>query len=748
MATQPSDNVDNFLDSIGQVESGGGENFNHKPITSGMHKGHRAIGTYGLMPNTVDEVIQRSKGSTNYDPNMDKVLEMDPVEKKQFLETNPDVEKKIARTLASYVLKRQGGDEEKAAYAWNQGHNLSPDKIASMGYRDSDYVKKFNDANDTDGYVDEDKSSRSPQSSGPKFEDTKELPQANVPKFEDTKELPASDSKYSELESAGRGAMQGASLGFADEATGAVKAGIGALQGEKPSLKELYQQYRDIERKKNEDAQAQNPKSYMAGNIGGGVATTLIPGLNIAKGATLANAAIKAGAIGAATGLGSSDADLTKGDVGGAAIDTAVGGALGAGAGAIGQKIGQALTPEATQARASMQAIKALGGKAIPDNAPIGQAVLNQGALPFMSGAAGTEKAITGGINDIEQNSVQPLLKSVSENSGLSKAVGGRKPIEDIVSSVADEAKASIPKSSVKESLSNSIDKLSDYWTNELKQAKGDPSKLNELRKLIDKEARAAGAFTENPILKPKADFLNNLRDAVNDELRGISSDVSSGAGADLASNMQQQSNLIKAQGMAGKLVDKDALNPPGDIGAMIKSPVSIGKAAITGAGVLNPVGTAGVLAGKIGLEKATGNPVGRLANIASARGQNYLANTAMGQGILNTGQGITSATAKALPTSGVQTGIQSIYTTSHPQLKQIADKFIQDPKTQVLGKSLGDAIDNKDEDAKNKIIFALEQRPDTRAQMREMLDNQRDEDESDRSMGFSPNSLKGASDE
>ena len=764
MVTQPSYNIDDFLDSIGQVESGGGENFNHKLITSGMHKGHRAIGTYGLMPNTVDEVIQRSKASPNYDPDLDRVLDMDPVEKKQYIENNPNVEKKIARTLASYVLNRQGGDQEKAAYAWNQGHNLTPDKIASTDYKNSDYVKKFNEANDADGYVDEDKFSSDPLPSTPKFEDTKELPEAsNGPKFEDTKELPVAGNKYSELESAGRGALQGASLGFADEATGAVKAGIGALQGEKPSLKELYKQYRDIERKKNDEAQAQNPKSYMAGNIGGGVATAFIPGLNIAKGATLGSAALKAGAIGAAAGLGSSDAPDIQGDV----VNTVVGGALGAGMGALGQKVGQALAPEAVQARASLQSLKALGGKAIPDYTPeaaqainklggnvvsgqsaVGLSVLKQGKLPFTGGAAGTQKAITSGIEDIEDNSVQPILKSVSENSGLPEVVSKRKPIQDIVSDLTRDAKANIPDSSSKESVASSIDQVADYWKPRLENAKGNPSELNQIRKLIDKEARDAGSFRESPTLKPKADFLNDLRDTVNTELRGISSGVSTDAGEDLAVNMQQQSNLIRAQKMADKLVKKDTLNPPGDIGDMLKTPVSVGKAVLTGSAALNPIGTAAALAGKIGLEKATQNPISRLASIASARGQYGLSSTTVGQGVLKVGQGITSATAKAIPTSGVQTGIQSIYNTSHPQLKQIADKFTQDPKTQVLGKSLNDAITNNDTSAKNNIIFALEQRPDTRAQMREMLESQKNEEESDRSMGFSPMGLNGEGNE
>lgn len=139
-------------------------------------------------------------------------------------------------------------------------------------------------------------------------------------------------SQPSELESAGRGLAQGASLGFADELTGgaeALKDELSNQAGDK-SFGDLYRQHRDESRAAYDAAQKANPKSFLAGELGGGLATALVPGLNVAKGATLGARAAGAAALGGTYALGNSKADVTQGDIGGALEDTAKGAALGA----------------------------------------------------------------------------------------------------------------------------------------------------------------------------------------------------------------------------------------------------------------------------------------------------------------------------------------------------------------------------------------------------------------------------------
>jgi len=72
------------------------------------------------------------------------ITSLPPDQMKQVVEQNPDYEQAMAEFLANHVLTRQQGDEEKAAYSWFQGHNLTPEKIEQRPYRKHDYVQKYN----------------------------------------------------------------------------------------------------------------------------------------------------------------------------------------------------------------------------------------------------------------------------------------------------------------------------------------------------------------------------------------------------------------------------------------------------------------------------------------------------------------------------------------------------------------------------------------------------------------------------
>lgn len=124
------------------------------------------------------------------------------------------------------------------------------------------------------------------------------------------------------LAAVGRGVAQGASLGFADEIGGAIGS---LLSGQS------YQQVRDEIRTGDKEAEAAHPLLYGAGQFGGGVASSFVPGLNVAKGATAAQAALSLGAQGAAAGIGASEATNT----GQLLTDAAVGGGVGAVAGGL-----------------------------------------------------------------------------------------------------------------------------------------------------------------------------------------------------------------------------------------------------------------------------------------------------------------------------------------------------------------------------------------------------------------------------
>ena len=143
----------------------------------------------------------------------------------------------------------------------------------------------------------------------------------------------ASGPQPSQLESLGRGALQGVSLGFSDELYGAGAGAYDKLFGE-GDFSGTYAKERDAVREANSRAREANPGTYFAGEIGGGVALPLGALRNGYKTAQLANAGLKARSAaaaktgfkyGAAYGLGTAE-----GDVGDQALQTA-GGAIGGG---------------------------------------------------------------------------------------------------------------------------------------------------------------------------------------------------------------------------------------------------------------------------------------------------------------------------------------------------------------------------------------------------------------------------------
>lgn len=151
-----------------------------------------------------------------------------------------------------------------------------------------------------------------------------------------------SPPKPSPAEAFGRGAVQGATLGFGDE-LGAAAQGFLQYQSQflPQGFKErlgienaaaggspldVYRQARTENRQLDQRAQQAEPEYYLGGSIAGGLPVAAVtPGY--------AGAAL----TGAAAGLGSSEADLTRGEVGEAALDTA----LGAGAGLAGEAVGR-----------------------------------------------------------------------------------------------------------------------------------------------------------------------------------------------------------------------------------------------------------------------------------------------------------------------------------------------------------------------------------------------------------------------
>lgn len=158
--------------------------------------------------------------------------------------------------------------------------------------------------------------------------------------------------QVSRVESLGRGAIQGASLGFSDELLGGLAAAGGTFFGDF-NYGDNYRRVRDQNRAGNEAARAANPGTYLTGEIGGSVAVPFGAARAAASAPRMVQSAARATGIvpeiaGAATfgqrvgqgarmgagygglyGLGNSEADLTQGEIGKAAMDAGKGAAIG-----------------------------------------------------------------------------------------------------------------------------------------------------------------------------------------------------------------------------------------------------------------------------------------------------------------------------------------------------------------------------------------------------------------------------------
>lgn len=233
----------------------------------------------------------------------------------------------------------------------------------------------------------------------PKWDDT----EGAAPTWDDTSAL----DHASRLESVVRGGIQGASAGFSDEIYG---AGGSIIEGAKKlSVSDVVKDYitsRDGERERNRVARESNPNTYDASGIAGAVATSLIPVVGgakaaaaMVKGASYLPKAITASRLalpvaqGAATGFGMSEADLTKGEVGGAAIDTAIGGGVGLAFGAAGNKISDKFAMRAAR-KAAQRDATAAGTAAVGE---ITHDIATEGAAraTYNTIGGGTEKTAT-----------------------------------------------------------------------------------------------------------------------------------------------------------------------------------------------------------------------------------------------------------------------------------------------------------------------------------------------------------------
>jgi hypothetical protein len=162
---------------------------------------------------------------------------------------------------------------------------------------------------------------------------------------------PYEPPKTGRLESGARGALQGASMGWADEGAAAIDAALPSFLRNETSARavapglsdvvagntadtwrERFGRAREFYRNRNATAEASNPGTYLAGQVGGAAAPALIGGAPL----TGAKGLLVAAGQGAAQGAGYSEDEGL-----GLARDTALGGGLGVAGHGVGTLVGK-----------------------------------------------------------------------------------------------------------------------------------------------------------------------------------------------------------------------------------------------------------------------------------------------------------------------------------------------------------------------------------------------------------------------
>jgi hypothetical protein len=403
-------------------------------------------------------------------------------------------------------------------------------------------------------------------------------------------------------ESFARGIGQGGTFGFGDEFSGLAGAAT-ELAGRLPWNKEYaeygdegpidamakrYRLERDAMRSEDENAHKSNAKTYFTGQLAGGLA---VPVGGAAKaGASLATrmalGAKLAGGLGALSGLGNSEADLTKGEVPRALLDTGVGGVVGAGIGAavpaVAQGISNKLGPYLRK-YAETQAFKSLtGGGGIANKAQregldaIGD-ILGDAAAPIEGEVMKTPNQLgrfaldRGAVKLSPEEMVRTLRLQLAGEKGLqadalkAASAGGS---FDLAKAAAQQRAASTGLNEVEQLAAGPREAAVAALE---RQAAKSPQMSFEAANAL--KTSLNGGFKPGLENKPAQASLN---EAIALYRKAILDQAEQAAGPDVANALRSannnQANLILANKLAGDRVTRDAANQSLGIKDMLTS--------------------------------------------------------------------------------------------------------------------------------------------------------------------------------
>lgn len=118
-----------FQQLLSLLESSSGKQMQHSPVETGMHEGTKAMGEFGIMPITAQELSKQDSNKSELDK---LIMGADPASIEEILASNPGKYQEYVDQMSNKVLDKSGGNAEEAAMRWLAGPNSSKRRIANV----------------------------------------------------------------------------------------------------------------------------------------------------------------------------------------------------------------------------------------------------------------------------------------------------------------------------------------------------------------------------------------------------------------------------------------------------------------------------------------------------------------------------------------------------------------------------------------------------------------------------------------
>lgn len=562
------------------------------------------------------------------------------------------------------------------------------------------------------------------------------------------------------------GAVQGATLGFADEAEGGIRAGADVLTGGKnlQDFPELYRQYQKAAEKQYDDAKTRSPNAFLAGELGGGLLTgvaTAGGGLAAGAGRVGLREALKAGgkmaaakelaaravpglATGAVAGFGTSkhtlDTPEEREKLGADVIgSSAMGGALSAGVptlveglGEAGKKLGSKAASYIEDSPFLRQIGKSYGmgraGNAVSEgesaiNAAARQqtADISEIANKFHGAQEQLGKEIGTVVNDATRQGVkvkvlpeigqasQDLRQAISNN----KLIFGTKETSQVIDQLRKLGNGELTPNEARTLKQNLFQMMGDI---------DDPAIKNTVGRFSEGVDKALNQSVDGleALNKKYSSFLSSGPEVLlakgqpTDIVKKFMSSLSDPR-AKVAESVQEMLSSLTAPGTSKSVSRRtytellDRLNQFDQQNPGLLQKLGMGTPEEFGKNLLDKADRFAIQRQALGYEPH-GSPVSSVE-----RGLFGLANT--GRGAVISGANLAGRGVKKLADSGPARFSRNLYNASNDELTTVADQLEKSgiPGMDSLGGALRKGLENKNQASRNAALFTILQDPKAR---------------------------------